>query len=99
MSESRPEQKPDDRFPAKRPAPIFRIHDSTPVFCQVPGQEAWTAFRIARKTGNSIFIQTADGPLQLDRIALERVGRVKRQGTWYVLRCPQSRHLEERKIA
>ncbi len=27
MIESRPEQKPDVRFPSKRPAPLFKIHD------------------------------------------------------------------------
>ncbi len=83
----------------KRPEPIHRIHDSTPIYARLPGQETWTAFRIARKTANSVFIETAAGPLQLDRIALERTGRVKRLGTWYVLRRSQSRTFEERKIS
>ncbi len=99
MIESRPEQKPDDRFPAKRPAPLFKIHDSTPIYSRLPGQEAWTAFRITRRTGNSVFIATPAGELQLDRVALKRTGRVKRLGNWYHLRRPQSRTLDERKIA
>ncbi len=83
----------------KRPIPIYRIHDSTPIFARLPGLEIWQTYRITRKTARSVFIETPDGPLQLDRVALERVGRVKRQGTWDVLRRPQSRTFKERKIA
>ncbi len=83
----------------KRPIPLYRIHDSTPIYSRLPGQETWQTYRITRKTARSVFIATPAGELQLDRIALERTGQVKRLGTWYVLRRPQSRHLAERKIA
>lgn len=45
-------------------------------------------YRIARKTGNSIFIDTPDGELQLDRVALERTGQVKRLGRLFCLAHP-----------
>jgi hypothetical protein len=79
--------------------PLFKIHDTTLVHARWPDSEAWQTYRITRKTANSVFIATSAGELQLDRVALERTGRVKRQGRWYVLRRPHSRHIEERKIA
>ncbi len=79
-----------------RPTPLYRIHDTTPIFARLPGQETWTAFSIVRKTARSIFVATPDGALQLDRVALERTGQTKRQGSLYCLVHPALPALEER---
>ncbi len=79
-----------------RPTPIFKIHDSTPVYARLPGQEVWQTFRITRKTARSVFVATPAGELQLDRIALERRGDVTRRGRVYCLAYPQLPSLEER---
>lgn len=63
-----------------RPAPIYRIHDTTLIHARRPDPEAWQIFRIRKKTANSVFIDTPDGPVQLDRVGLERAGQVKRRG-------------------
>ncbi len=80
----------------KRPTPLYRIHDTTPIYSRVPAAPGWDVFSIARKTARSVFITTVDGELQLDRIALERRGDVKRQGRVYCLAHPVLPGLEER---
>lgn len=82
-----------------RPAPLYRIHDSTPIYARAPGVDGWDVFSIARKTARSVFITTVDGELQLDRVALERRGDVKRHGRIYCLAHPGLPGLKERKVA
>lgn len=69
----------------KRPPPLFPIHETTRIvrFDEGPSGLEPVEFRITRRTGNSVFIATPAGELQLDRIALERRGNVKRQGRVY----------------
>lgn len=79
-----------------RPAPLYRIHDDTLIHARLPGQETWTALRIVKKTGWSVFVETPDGLVQLDRVCLERRGDVRRHGRVYCLAHPGLPGLEER---
>jgi len=74
----------------KRPPPIYPIHESTRIvrFDEGPTGLAPVELRITRRTANSVFIASPAGELQLDRIALERRGNVKRRGRVYHVKRP-----------
>ncbi len=74
-----------------RPEPIYQIHQ----WSQIVRLDDGAIFDIKRRTANSVFITTPGGEVQLDRIALERRGGVKRKGVEYHLKHPELPRIEK----